>query len=579
MLKKYIQYVYLLLLCINHMTFAQESSDARISFPVGMPMMVGESVQLYSSHKLFSQLRADMRAGTTSDRFMNIFKGDLVESMVHNSAIHGATSELRGWTPISPAKIGRTGIDHIFFDTDRAGNIQGAMVVESKAYSSRPGSTSYGPQMSKQWQTHNLKPTASMYRNLHLQLGKANISLQKVSSPTPKDAILVPMPNRRSIWVWEEGGNWKFSGDAKNVSLESIRTQLKRSTIYLQGMADGKISWRSRYFRYTYDGGDHCFSFRDVDLNTGKPLGYSSTPIKGPYSKLPKEFKAIFDKNVTQKLREYFPSATVDEIQMHLQSSRDDPKYLAQLQHEYEINKKALERAIGTTIKAGIITGVVSVLIDLASQALMTQRWDWRQTAKMAGIGLAAGAAGSLVSSGTTFLLTTTPIGRQLTTALAGSIPSSATAVANLISNTAGAFGITAVFAYLPYFLGWTNIHAANEAMLTGSLFGSGVFLASGGLVTIVSAFGTAGTGAAISSLSGAAATNAALAWLGFGSIASGGGGVALGSSIAAASTGVGAILAAAIVGHQAWRYLTSLEQQNRFIEKEFEVRLRTISN
>lgn len=44
--------------------------------------------------------------------------------------------------------------------------------------------------------------------------------------------------------------------------------------------------------------------------------------------------------------------------------------------------------------------------------------------------------------------------------------------------------------------------------------------------------FGTAATGTAISALSGAAATNAALAWLGGGALAAGGGGIAAGSAI-----------------------------------------------
>lgn len=51
-----------------------------------------------------------------------------------------------------------------------------------------------------------------------------------------------------------------------------------------------------------------------------------------------------------------------------------------------------------------------------------------------------------------------------------------------------------------------------------------------------VTAFGTAGTGVAISSLSGVAATNAALAALGGGTLAAGGGGVAAGSALLSAS-------------------------------------------
>lgn len=57
----------------------------------------------------------------------------------------------------------------------------------------------------------------------------------------------------------------------------------------------------------------------------------------------------------------------------------------------------------------------------------------------------------------------------------------------------------------------------------------------------------TASTGTAISTLSGAAATNATLAWLGGGSIAAGGGGMALGTAILG---GIAAGPALAIFGH-----------------------------
>lgn len=54
---------------------------------------------------------------------------------------------------------------------------------------------------------------------------------------------------------------------------------------------------------------------------------------------------------------------------------------------------------------------------------------------------------------------------------------------------------------------------------------------------TAVAAFATASTGTAISTLSGAAATNAILAWLGGGSIAAGGGGMAVGAATLTAIT------------------------------------------
>lgn len=57
----------------------------------------------------------------------------------------------------------------------------------------------------------------------------------------------------------------------------------------------------------------------------------------------------------------------------------------------------------------------------------------------------------------------------------------------------------------------------------------------------------TAGTGTAISTLSGAAATNATLAWLGGGSIAAGGGGIAMGTMVLG---GIVAAPALAVFGH-----------------------------
>ncbi|EAW33392.1 hypothetical protein [Lyngbya sp. PCC 8106] len=62
---------------------------------------------------------------------------------------------------------------------------------------------------------------------------------------------------------------------------------------------------------------------------------------------------------------------------------------------------------------------------------------------------------------------------------------------------------------------------------------GAGAGVAAGqGTLTMVGLLGTASTGTAISGLSGAAATNATLAWLGGGSLATGGGGMALGAIV-----------------------------------------------
>lgn len=74
-------------------------------------------------------------------------------------------------------------------------------------------------------------------------------------------------------------------------------------------------------------------------------------------------------------------------------------------------------------------------------------------------------------------------------------------------------------------------LEAGGTAKGVFAALGSGAG-AAGATTAAVSAFGTASTGAAISGLSGAAAKSALLAWLGGGSLAAGGGGMALGSLV-----------------------------------------------
>lgn len=90
---------------------------------------------------------------------------------------------------------------------------------------------------------------------------------------------------------------------------------------------------------------------------------------------------------------------------------------------------------------------------------------------------------------------------------------------------------------------------SVGAAVLVGGLGGAalgaaGGYAAAGATTAAVMALGTASTGTAIASLSGAAATNATLAALGGGSLAAGGGGMALGSAVLGGATlGVGLLV------------------------------------
>lgn len=94
---------------------------------------------------------------------------------------------------------------------------------------------------------------------------------------------------------------------------------------------------------------------------------------------------------------------------------------------------------------------------------------------------------------------------------------------------------------------------SAGAGVLLGGIGGAaagtaGGFAAAGMTTSAVMALGTASTGTAISTLSGVAATNATLAALGGGAIASGGGGMALGSAVLGGATlGVGLLIGGVI--------------------------------
>jgi len=112
-----------------------------------------------------------------------------------------------------------------------------------------------------------------------------------------------------------------------------------------------------------------------------------------------------------------------------------------------------------------------------------------------------------------------------------------------------------------------TDLEAARK-----SAAGAGVGFAAGAAVASLApsaalwaatTFGTASTGTAISALSGAAATNAALAWLGGGTLAVGGGGAAAGSALLAMAGPIGWTVAGA----------TLLASVALFAKKKFETR------
>lgn len=102
-----------------------------------------------------------------------------------------------------------------------------------------------------------------------------------------------------------------------------------------------------------------------------------------------------------------------------------------------------------------------------------------------------------------------------------------------------------------------------------GTAIGVSTALGSWALVSVA---GTASTGTALSSLSGIAATNATLAWFGGGSLAAGGGGIALGTTVLGGVVAIGTIAFTGIYSHlQANKQIEEIEYEIHRIYNQIE--------
>lgn len=473
-------------------------------------------------------------------------KGTIGESVASKVFLNNMLRESGNWQAISP-RVGPQGIDHILLKIDsKTGLPKGLIVGESKYNTSRLGMTKDGLQMSSKWTNRRLEALGNRYTRM--------ATVSKVQ-PKPllgaQHELKVTLKNGKEVSFWRSGSkdSWKFSGTQSE--LAEAQKLAKVYGQYLSSAGKGLISYRSRLFLIKPQGNDIVVTIKDA----------SKLDTVGSMSKLPQTGELVIKDAMkrtlsddaalefARKLQKQYPGFSEKEC---LELAKDISKQAKNIISPYG----KLEIAKQFAMNAGIASAV-AVGIDLAVQAIgqigSPDKIDW---GNFAGHTAITGGAVFVGTVGTQYLnlgMTKLAANTGMFTALSKSLGCSTTLLTSSLSSAAGGGIVSALLAYGYYFAGYSDLDSANRMAIAGATGSALGALAGAGTLAAISAWGTASTGTAIASLSGAAATNASLAVLGGGTVAAGGGGVALGSIILSggvALVAIGGTAAVMVVYH-----------------------------
>ena len=425
-----------------------------------------------------------------------------------------------GWISLAP-RSGRQGFDHLFLRIER-GKFKW-MVGESKFGTSQLGKTDGNTvrQMSWTWIRKRAQKLGDAYLSIK-SLDSSTISQRKI--PFIKTGIRsldVPLKDGTKVTFWKDSKGWHFDGPSDRINeaqemAARMGADLKSTTCNI----------RERLFRIEPIPGT-----KDVKITIEELTSTSgSRTIEG--RKKIKELilkdilgKKIVDKDLRDELakrfRHEFPGLSDGEIREMVDEFCDKYKNGTLVQSAMPL--------VGEMALKSLASGAIAGAVDVGIQLLVSRKIDLAQS----GLVAVGAAVGTGVGQSMSIVFIKTKSGAQTVRVISRAFGlRSSSFIRNAFAGNIGAVAAQAVMAYGAVWLGRSDWKSANRTMVAGvagTLGGTGV---GAGVLGAVMTFGTASTGTAISTLSGAAATNAAYAVLGGGTIASGGGGVALGAAV-----------------------------------------------
>lgn len=448
-------------------------------------------------------------------------KGGLGESLAERVYLDSVLERSR-WQSLTP-RSGPQGLDHVFIKTDKQGRPVDLMVAESKFSFSQLGMTADGVQMGSRWITRRLLALGNRYA----EAAMAESAVVKPCSLTARHVCKVQLPDGSagSFWRHHAKDAWKYDGTAE--SLDAARKQAGLYGEYLQAAGQESITYRTRIFHIQPDGSDLLVTVRRAD-NLQSPVGVRTLPVTEEFV-----LKNAWDTKgqITAEVRDDIARTLMRRCGFAEGEARD---FSSRLCRHATAGELAEPFSMGSYLaRNAALMGGAAALIDMTLQLGTTGTIHAGHTLESAGIATLGGAAALGVEQ----------LGMRYA-AVRGAMSSVApTALGRTLLRGGAAFALVdASVGYVLVALGNGTMQEANRNALLAGGASLGGTLACSTALSLMAAYGTASTGTAIATLSGAAATNATLAAFGGGAVAAGGGGMALGTAAIGGIFTLGAI-------------------------------------
>ncbi len=477
------------------------------SFAINKNDFLKQSATTYTSGITTALAKADIVLCKSMIN-LNHLKGESTEIITGKFYLEYCLKKEGSWQSIS-AKLGPQGIDQIYIKYEK-GIPKKIIVGEVKYGTSRLDMTKDGIQLGEPWTQVRLNKMSENY----LSISKTqNIkTVKRISKLQMKNEIVIRLKNGEKVVFWRENSTDKWKFDGRKQDLNEAMKQVERTGKYLGDCGAGKCSIRRRLYEVKSNNGILKIVMKDASgLDQGlsqsqlKETGQLKIPLSGKTDK-------ILTSEIAKQLKKKFPHMSNQETKMYAKEIVEENSRVEEMKTaKYEYRKQI----VMNSFKAGVVGGIIATTIELTGQLYNQGKIDLDKLAYTGGVSFIATSSGVLSGQIATGFMLENAITHNAIKKVAISLGLTRRFVSSVVGVNIGGGITTLIFSYGGYLAGYYDAYTANKMAVSGVVGLGAGSLATMGVMSLATMYGTAGTGVAISSLSGCAANSAAMAWLG----------------------------------------------------------------